>query len=244
MNTLKFLGKLASAAVLPLALFLASPATQAFSGTGTVTLSGGSSTLNFSPQFFNLFSALGASLGKYGKATFKGSLNQQDLRIKFPLAAATLNPSRPLISTDPFYDFQHQGGLLMTRESPILSVVFDTPTLRTGISCWASARCLELGATLIVNGTVLDYVPDFAQNTTLPTSFPISSGNQLKLNDIDFFLTARGAELMNRFFGLKPSDDIFLTTGFPFGTLDIKGTGAKIICPPGTSYMKKYQQCI
>ncbi len=135
MNTLKFLRNLASAAVLPLALLMATPATMAFSGTGTVTLSGGSSTLNFSPQFFNLFSALGASLEKYGKATFKGSLNKQDLRIKFPLAAATLNPSRRVIP-DPFYDFQHQGGLLMTRDSPnapVLSVVFNTPTLRTGI---------------------------------------------------------------------------------------------------------------
>lgn len=244
MNPLKFLANLASATVLPLALFLASPTTQAFSGTGTVTLSGGSSTLNFSPQFFNLFSALGASLDRYGKATFKGSLNKQDLRIRFPLAAGTLNPSRPFISKDPFYDLQHQGGLLMTRESPFLSVVFNTPTLRTGISCWASTRCLELGATLIVNGNVFDYVPNFAQNTALPTSFPISSGNQVNIDKIEFFLTARGAELMNAFFGLKSSDDIFLTTGFPFGTLDIKATGAKIICPPGTSYIKKYQQCI
>ena len=240
MKTFKSIRNLAAAAILPMALFSVSPS-HAFSGPGTVTLSGGSTTLNFDRPFFNIFPALGATLGQYGKATFQGSLNQQNLRIKFPLAGATLNPVR--LAKEPFYGFEHQGGLLMTGKFPALSVIFNTPTLEAATNCVKSAQCLQLGATLIVDGTVLDYVPDFAQSTSLP-SLDISSGNKVNLTNISLLLTARGAQLMNAFFGLQPTNDLYFTAGFPFSKLDTKGTGAKVLCPPNTAYDKKYQQCI
>ncbi len=241
MKTLKSIRNLAAAAMLPIALFSTAPA-HAFSGPGTVTLSGGTATLRFSPKFFNQFPALGATLGQYGKATFQGSLNKQNLRIRFPLAGATLNPVR--FPNDAFFDFEHQGGLLMTGTFPALSVVFNNPSLKDAKNCWASLQCFQLGAALIVNGTVLEYVPDFAQSTSLPNSFPISSGNRVKLTNIELFLTARGAELMNAFFGRRPVDDIYFTAGYPFAVMDTQGTGARVLCPPNTTYDRKYQQCI
>lgn len=241
MKTFESIRNLVAAAILPMALLTAPPA-HAFSGAGTVTLSGGSTTLKFKPQFFNQFPALGATLGQYGKATFQGNLNKQNLSIKFPLGGATLNPVRLL--KDAFFDFEHQGGLLMTGTFPALSVVFNTPTLEAAKNCWASLQCFQFGATLIVNGAVLNYVPDFAQSTSLPNSFTIASGKKVNLTNIELFLTARGAELMNGFFGLPPSSPLYFNAGYPFATLDTKGTGVKVLCPPNTKYDKKYQQCI
>ena len=216
---------------------------QAFSGPGTVTLSGGKTELAMAPQFFNLFPSFGDNLDKYGEASKKGNLNKQNIRITFPLSSATLNPDRPG-QTIGFYDFQHEGGMLMDRPGNGLSAIINTPSIHASKTCFASAQCLEMGAVLIVNGTVLEDVPNFAQSTSLPGSFQIERGNRVNLNNVQMFLTQRGADLMNAFFGLQPSGALYLQAGNQFGTLNISGRGANVICPPGKSYDNRYQQCL
>lgn len=228
---------------LGLALSVFGVSSQAFSGPGTVTLSGGKTELALAPQFFNLFPSFGDNLDKYGEASKKGNLNRQNIRITFPLSSATLNPDRPDQAIG-FYDFQHEGGMLMDRPSIGLSAIINTPSVHASNTCFASAQCLEMGAVLIVNGTVLDVVPNFAQSTSLPSSFQIERGNRVNLNNIQMFLTQRGANLMNAFFGLQQDGALYLQAGNQFGTLNISGRGANIICPPGRTYDNRYQQCL
>ena len=218
----------------------------AFSGPGTVTLSGGKTELALAPQFFNLFPSFGDNLDKYGEATRKGNLNKQNIRITFPLSSATLNPDRPGQSTG-FYDFQHEGGMLLERQiiGPNgLSAILNTPSVHASNTCFASTQCFEMGAVLVVDGTVLEEVPNFAQSKSLPGNFEIEKGNKVNLNNIEMFLTQRGANLMNAFFGLQPGGALFLQTGNQFGTLNISGRGANVVCPPGKTYDNRYQQCL
>lgn len=219
---------------------------QAFSGPGTVTLSGGKTELALAPKFFNLFPSYGQTLDKYGEASRKGNLNKQNVRITFPLSSATLNPDRPgqVIG---FYDFQHEGGMLLERQSigpNGLSAILNTPSVRASNTCFASAQCLEMGAVLIVDGTVIDEVPNFAQSTSLPSSFEIEKGNKVNLNNVEMFLTQRGANLMNAFFALQQGGPLYLQTGSDFGTLNISGRGARVVCQPGKTYDDRYQQCL
>ncbi|NBS17549.1 MAG: hypothetical protein EBS79_11780, partial [Gammaproteobacteria bacterium] len=51
-----------STRLLALILLIITPNLQAFSGPGTISLGGGSSVLEFAPEFFNQFPAFGASL--------------------------------------------------------------------------------------------------------------------------------------------------------------------------------------
>lgn len=231
---------------LGLALYVFGVSSQAFSGPGTVTLSGGKTELALAPQFFNLFPSFGDNLDKYGEASKKGNLNRQNIRITFPLSSATLNPGRPDQAIG-FYDFQHEGGMLMERQiiGPSgLSAILNTPSVHVSNTCFASTQCFEMGAVLIVDGTVLEEVPNFAQSTSLPSSFQIERGNRVNLNNIQMFLTQRGANLMNAFFGLQQDGALYLQPGNQFGTLNISGRGANIICPPGRTYDNRYQQCL
>ena len=240
MKTFKSMKHWAWAVVLPLGLAAVSTTSQAFEGEGSITVSNGKSTLAFNPEFFNLFPTLGATLGSYGKATFEGSLNKQNQRITFPIAAATVNPSRaPQI---PFYDFDHQGGLTMDRGDGTLSVVFNNPSLRTTADCLTPlAQCLELGATLISNGRVYGYLSNFAQSTEI-NAFQLKGGN-LRVDNVGLYLSDAGAIAMNEFFKLLPTGDIYFKKGYPFGTLNAVGKGFKVICPPGESYKKNPQEC-
>ena len=68
-------------------------------------------------------------------------------------------------------------------------------------------------------------------------------GNDVRIDQVVLYLTQEGASVMNNFFQLKDGDDIFFTKGFPFGTLNLKGTGYKVVCPPNTDYNKKRQEC-
>lgn len=228
---------------LGLALSVFGVSSQAFSGPGTVTLSGGKTELALARQFFNLFPSFGDNLDKYGEATRKGNLNKQNIRITFPLSSATLNPDRPGLPIG-FYDFQHEGGMLLDRPSNDLSAIINTPSVHASKTCFDSPQCLELGAVLIVNGTVMEEVPNFAQSRSLPGSFEIERGNKVNLNNIQMFLTQKGADLMNAFFGLQPGGALYLQVGNQFGTLNISGRGANIICPPGRTYDNRYQQCL
>ncbi len=238
MSTFTSMQRLAWAAVLPLSLAAVSPSSQAFEGRGTITVSSGKSTLTFSPEFFNLFPALGASLGGYGKAKFQGNLNRQDQRITFPLASGTLNPERPT----PFYAFEHQGGLTMNRANGTLDVIFNNPSLRASSDCLTPAsECLELGASLIVNGTVYRYISNFAQSTSL-AGFQLK-GNEVKIDSVSLFLTEDGASAMNAFFKLNQGDDIFFQKGYGFGTINVKGTGYQVVCPLNTKYNRNLQEC-
>ena len=228
---------------LGLAISVFAVSSQAFSGPGTVTLSGGKTELALAPQFFNLFPSFGDNLDKYGEATRKGNLNNQNIRITFPLSSATLNPDRPVQAIG-FYDFQHEGGMLLDRPSNGLSAIINTPSVHASNTCFDSPQCLELGAVLIVNGTVMEEVPNFAQSRSLPGSFEIERGNKVNLNNIQMFLTQKGADLMNAFFALQPGGALYLQTGNQFGTLNISGRGANVVCPPGKTYDNRYQQCL
>ena len=239
MSTFASLKRLAWAVVMPLSLAAVSAESHAFEGPGTVTVSNGKSTLTFSPQFFNLFPALGASLGGYGKAKFQGSLNKQDQRITFPVASGTLNQVRPQV---PFYAFEQQGGLTMNKVDGTLNVIFNSPSVHSSSDCLTPlATCLEFGATTIVNGRVYRYLENFAQSAVL-NDFQLK-GNDVRIDQVVLYLTQEGASVMNNFFQLKDGDDIFFTKGFPFGTLNLKGTGYKVVCPPNTDYNKKRQEC-
>ncbi len=233
--------KLLRTLVLSLGLAILAPPTHAFSGPGTVTLKGGKTTLNFAPQFFNIFPALGAKLDDYGKSTFKGNLNKQNLRIKFPLTSATLNPSRPDYPNG-FINIEHKGGLLMENPGTGMTVILNSPGIHASDSCWASAQCLGLSAVVVKNGTVIGNVPNIAQNTYMLDSFPIKNGG-IKLKNLSMALTQQGANLMNEFFGLKPGDSLLLKEGSALGTLDVSGNGVKVSCPPGFTYVKKNQEC-
>ena len=226
--------------LLSLVLLIITPNLQAFSGPGTISLGGGSSTLLFAPEFFNQFPAFGASLDQFGKATFSGNLKQQNLKIRFPIATGTLDPSRDVRA--PFYHVQHEGGLLMVRPNGV-SIIFDTPVLETGSVCAFSNACWSLGATIIVNGTVSDYLPGFAQSSSLPSSIPVSLSNVVNLDPIELNLTANGANGMNLFFGLSPSSQVHFKAGSPFGTLTVRGTGARVVCPLNTRYNRLQQLC-
>jgi hypothetical protein len=228
------------ARLIALILVIVTPNLQAFTGPGTVSLAGGSSVLQFSPEFFNQFPAFGASLGQYGKATFSGNLKQQNLRIRFPIATGTLNPSRD--AQAPFYHIQHAGGLLMVRPNGV-SIIFDTPVLETGAVCAFSLTCWSLGATIIANGTVSNYLPGFAQSSSLPSSIPVSLANTVHLDPIDLNLTPDGATGMNLFFGLTPSSQVHFKSGSPFGTLEVLGTGARVVCPLNAHYNRLQQLC-
>ena len=228
--------------ILSLGLVTIAPIAQAFSGPGTVTLKGGNTTLNFAPEFFNIFPAFGAELKGYGKSDFKGNLNKQNLRIQFPLTSATLNPSRPNYPSG-FIDLEQAGGVLMQNPGTGMTVIMNSPSLGSSDTCWASSQCLGLGAVLIQNGTVIGNVPNIAQNTYMLDTFPIKNG-KIKIKNISMALTKQGARLMNDFFGLKPGDPLYLQEGVPFGSLDVAGKGVKVLCPPGFSYIKKNQQCM
>ena len=242
MTTFGFTCKPLRTLVLSLGLAAIAPMSHAFSGPGTVTLKGGKTTLYFAPQFFNIFPALGGKLDHYGKSTFKGNLNKQNLRVKFPLTSATLNPSRPDYPTG-FINIEHQGGILMENPGTGMTVIMNSPGLHASDNCWASAQCLGLNAVVIKNGTVIGNVPNIAQNTYMLDSFTIKSGN-IKVKNLSMALTQQGATLMNEFFGLKSGDSLYLKEGSAFGTLEVDGKGAKILCPPGFSYIKKNQQCM
>jgi len=225
----------------PLGLAAVSTSSQAFQGPGSVTLSRGKTTLTFSPEFFNLFPTLGATLGGYGKANFKGTLNKQNQRITFPIASGTLNPSRQQI---PFYEFGHQGGLTMNRADGTLNVIFNNPSLRSSSNCLTPApgsQCLELGATLIANGTVYGNVPNFAQSISLD-GFQLK-GNDVKIDNVSLFLTQEGADAMNLFFKLTQGGLVFFNKGSAFGTMNVNGTGYKVVCPPNTDYNRNRQEC-
>jgi hypothetical protein len=240
MSTLTSLKRLAWAAVLPLSLAAVSTGSLAFEGPGSITVSKGKSTLTFSPEFFNLFPALGASLGGYGKAHFQGNLNQQNQRITFPIASGTLNPYRP--PSIPFYAFEHQGGLTMNRADGTLDVIFNNPSLRSSSDCLTpSSQCLELGGTLIVNGTVYGEVKNFAQSDTL-NGFQLK-GSYVKIDNVALYLTQDGANAMNAFFKLSQGGDIFFQKGYAFGTMNVNGSGYKVVCPPNTDYNKNRQEC-
>ena len=240
MSTFTSLKRLSWSVVLPLTLTAVAPSSQAFEGPGSVTVSNGKTTLTFSPQFFNLFPALGASLGGYGKAKFQGTLNKQDQRITFPVASGTLNSYRP--GSIPFYDFDHQGGLTMNRGDGTLDVIFNNPSLRASSDCLTpSSQCLELGATLIVNGTVYMSISNFAQSANLP-GFQLK-GSDVKIDNVQLYLTQAGASAMNAFFKLSEGGDIFFQKWYEFGNLNLKGTGYKVVCPPNTDYNKNRQEC-
>lgn len=240
MSNFTSLKRLSWSVVLPLALAAVAPSSQAFEGPGSVTVSNGKTTLTFSPQFFNLFPALGASLGGYGKAKFQGTLNKQDQRITFPVASGTLNSYRP--GSIPFYDFDHQGGLTMNRGDGTLDVIFNNPSLRASTDCLTpSSQCLELGATLIVNGTVYISISNFAQSANLP-GFQLK-GSDVKIDNVQLYLTQAGASAMNAFFKLSEGGDIFFQKWYEFGNLNLKGTGYKVVCPPNTDYNKNRQEC-
>lgn len=240
MSTFAYLKRLAWAVVMPLSLASVSTGSQAFDGPGSVTVSNGKSTLTFSPQFFNQFPALGASLGGYGKAKFQGSLNKQNLRITFPVASGTLNPYRP--PSIPFYAFEHQGGFTMNRDDGTLDVIFDNPSLRASSSCLTpDLQCMELGATLIVNGRVFNYIPNFAQSAFL-NGFQLK-GSEVKMENVSLYLTQTGANAMNAFFNLSAGGLVFFQKGSEFGILNVKGTGYKVVCPPNTDYNKNRQEC-
>lgn len=245
MNALRSLKQLALAAALPLSLLATSTVTQAaFTGPGTVTLKGGKSTLYFHPQFLNQFPALGATLGKYGPATLKGNLNNQNIRIVFPLASATLNPNPALVLKPAFYDFEHRGGMTMDRYNGTLAVVFNNPSLRATTDCLTPfTQCLELGATLIVNGSVYSDIPNFAQTPNLNIPFQISPNNKIEIDNVNLFLTQTGADAMNAFFGLNPGGPIYFDKNFPLGSMNIQGSGAQVICPLYQQFNKNYQEC-
>lgn len=239
MSTFTSLKRLSWSVVLPLTLTAVAPSSQAFEGPGSVTVSNGKSTLTFSPEFFNLFPTLGATLGGYGKANFKGTLNKQNQRITFPIASGTINPLRQQI---PFYAFEHQGGLVMNREDNTLNVIFNNPSLRASSNCLTPAsQCLELGATLIANGTVYGDVPNFAQSITLD-GFQLK-GNDVKIDNVSLYLTQEGADAMNVFFKLSQGGPVFFQKGYAFGTMNVKGTGYKVVCPPNTDYNRNRQEC-
>jgi hypothetical protein len=243
MKTLLSLKKLALAAALPLSLMAATSAQAAFTGPGTVTLKGGKSTLNFHPQFLNQFPALGASLGKYGPASLKGNLNNQNIRIIFPLASASINPTRTTTPAS-FYDFEHRGGMTMNRDDGSLSVVFNNPSLRASSDCLTPlTQCLELGATLIVNGEVYSDIANFAQTSNLNAPFQISGDNKVDIDNVVLYLTQTGANAMNAFFRLSPGGPIYFDKFFPLGTLNVQGTGAQVICPLYATFQRKYQEC-
>lgn len=244
MNTLmKTLRTLALAGLLPVTLLMVPPAAlAAFSGPGTATLSSGKSTLSFASQFIYQFPALGATVNSYGQAKLKGNFNNKNIRVLLPLAYANLNLVRG--QKIPFYDFAHKGGFSMVQDTGDLVILFNNPSLRTSAACLTpSTQCLELGATFIVNGEVYDDIPNFAQTAYLDTAFEITSSNKITLNDINLFLTDAGAAAMNFFFKLSPTGDIYFTKGYPFGTLEINGAGARVICPPNLSYSKRREQC-
>ncbi len=239
MSTFTSLKPLSWSVVLPLALAAVAPSSQAFEGPGSITVSKGKSTLIFSPEFFNLFPALGATLGGYGKANFQGSLNKQNQRITFPIASGTLNPVRP---ENPFYAFEHQGGLTMSQVDNDLSVIFNNPSLRTSSDCLTPAsQCLEFGATTIVNGRVYRYLTNFAQSISL-NAFQLK-GNDVKIDNVQLYLTQEGANVMNAFFKLNQGGDIFFQKGYAFGTMNLNGSGYKVVCPPNTDYNKNRQEC-
>ncbi|WP_460027428.1 hypothetical protein [Methyloparacoccus murrellii] len=235
------LKKTASLAVLPLTLMLGTPSVHAFSGQGTVTVDGGKTTLDLAPAFFNIFPALRASLGQYNPARLQGTLNNQNLRITFPLATGTLNPNRPQPEVG-FYNLLHRGGLAMNNPGTNASIILNAPNLHTGRACFAASPCLEMGGTLIVNGTVFGSIPNFAQNIGAITTFPLQNGT-VRIDNMPLFLTASGASLMNQFFGLVEGGQLYLREGAPFGTVHVKGTGARVICPPNTEYSASQQRC-
>lgn len=241
MRSIALLKKTASLAVLPLTLMLGTPSVHAFSGQGTVTVDGGKTTLDLAPAFFNIFPSLGASLTQYQPAKLQGTLNNQNLRVTFPLATGTLNPSRPQPEIG-FYDLQHRGGLNLYSPGTNYAVVMNTFELHNSSSCFAASPCLELGVTVTVNGKVLGHASNFAQHTGAITSFPLKNG-VVKIDNVPLFLTATGATLMNQFFGLLPGGPLYLQEGFSLGTLYVKGTGARVICPPNTEYSASQQRC-
>lgn len=241
MSTFDFPRKPLRTLILSLGLATIAPLTHAFSGPGTVTLKSGKTTLNFAPQFFNIFPALGATLNDYGKSNFKGNLNKQNLRIKFPMTSATLNPSRPDYPNG-FINIEHKGGLLMENPGTGMNVILNSPGLHASDNCWASAQCVGMNAVVVKNGTVIGNVPNIAQNTYMLDSFPIKNGG-IKLKNLSMALTKQGANLMNEFFGLKPGDSLLLKEGSAFGTFDVSGKGVKVTCPPGFTYVKKNQEC-
>lgn len=155
-----------------------------------------------------------------------------------------MNPNPAPVLKPAFYDFENRGGITMDRYNGTLAVVFNNPSLRATTDCLTPfTQCLEFGATLIVNGSVFSDIPNFAQSANLNAPFQISPDNKIEIDNVDLFLTETGANAMNAFFGLAPGGPIYFDKWFPFGSMNIKGTGAQVICPLNQQFNKNFQEC-
>jgi hypothetical protein len=183
----------------------------------TYNIPSGQTTVAFSPQFFNLLPTLGAKVSKISPAKTKGSLNKQNLQAVFPITIGAVDTASNIAQIG------HRGGLtLMTNNNDkvqfsAFSIDFALPP--------STARVMT--ALIVVNGAIVGRVPVF----NLGTSEVASSikGSTITLNNVALTMTKEAADALNTLFNLPGQGGGSFYEGFPTGTANLKGTGAKNI---------------
>jgi hypothetical protein len=181
----------------------------------TYNIPSGQTTVTFSPQFFNLIPALGATASKISPAKTKGSLNKQNLRAIFPIATGALD------NTGNRAQIGHKGGLTLTTGTNVkvqftgFSLDFGLPTNSTRV----------MTALIVVNGSIVGRLPVFILGTNDIAGSV--KGKTATLNNVPLTMSKQAADALNIIFGLPGPGGGRFYEGFPAGTLNLKATGLK-----------------
>jgi hypothetical protein len=186
----------------------------------TYNVPSGQTTLDFSPQFFNLIPALGADVARIKPAKLKGNLNKQNLRAIFPITTGALDADGNEAQ------IIHEGGLTLatgsiTVQLTAFSIDFDLFAVAGPIG--ADNRVMT--ALVVANGSLVGRLPVF--NLGIDSVTGSVSGSTVKFNNIGVTMTQAAATVLNGIFNLPGPGGASFFEGFPIGTLNLKATGVQ-----------------
>lgn len=186
----------------------------------TYDVPSGQTTLDFSPQFFNLIPALGADVARIRPAKIKGNLNKQNLRAIFPITTGALDADGDKAQIG------HEGGLTLatgniTVQLTAFSIDFDLSTVADAIG--ADNRVMT--ALVVANGSLVGRLPVF--NLGIDSVTGSVSGSTVRFNDVTVTMTEQAATALNAIFNLPGQGGASFFEGFPIGTLNLKATGVQ-----------------
>ena len=178
----------------------------------------GQTTLNFSPNFFNLLPALGAMLNRIVPAQLKGNYNNQNIRAVVPVTSGVVS------TTGNVGEILHSGGLTLGVNTTTLvqltglTLEFDQPN---------SAGSRIVSALVNYNGNSQGRLPVFLLGTAT-LGAKVQNG-QLNIRNVPISLSAEFAAVLNSVFRLPSVGGGAFYAGFPAGTLTVKGQSAKML---------------
>jgi hypothetical protein len=194
----------------------------------TYNVPSGQTTLNFSPQFFNLIPALGAEVTRIKPAKLKGNLNKQNLRAIFPITTGALDASGNKAQ------FIHEGGLtLATGNTTVQLTAFaiDFDLFFDGDAIGTDNRANRIITALIIaNGNLLGRLPVFNIDVDSVTSSV--SGSTIRFDNVAVTMTQVTATALNEIFNLPGEGGAAFFEGFPVGTLNLRANNVQDLANP------------